>query len=264
MNDEVLALITDSKSILDNLVRNYSDLEKVLNVETQIPMPLKIKSKQFLENIKSSFDYATYALYTNQPSISKLDEKTNINNLNRLQFPNKKTRKDFNKFVNQYCFDEPFISIIHEAEKIQSYNLKSGEMNWFKMLNKLTNTNKHRYLSMQTGKVFIRGKSLTLNYNGQNVMMSDGFKIQWPGVAISDQSGSLSFGEAILHNLPNITGEYKLTQEFMFSDTRTLVIPTLVAIYNGTIEFMSNIYPAEQFEEFLLSDDAELTMMFDN
>lgn len=272
LNDDIKYLLLDAEKLLKEIIENYTVLEKDIGFEKVAPTALKIKTKQFLENIRSSLDYFAYYLFDNYCKDGLSNKEAN-QILRRLYFPTTSDKRQFSNVIKDSYpnLSEQCPNIIDAIEKVQKYNYGNNESSWLNLLVKLSNSNKHRYLSLQEGKVFIKGKNVGLNdVHGMNFILNDNLKIKWPGFTIheggvtmgdEDIKNGLSLGSAIQNESRHLSGNPILTCEFMFSMTRTMVTWTLTLIWNGCNELFQEIFPEHTFTELNYSENKDEIML---
>lgn len=223
-------LLTDSKELLSNIESIY----QTSLTNKDIPEILPLRIKQFIDNIRSSLDYAAFKIFTNycsqnipQDKLLKIEPK--------VYFPTKDTIEKFNSNI-----DSIFIGlrtsrndIVLLLENCQSFKTSS----WLSNLNILSNNNKHRDLTPQT-----RTETKEIK-----VTSPVGSSVFWNPSAVTFGSGVLINGVPMnpktqmpAYNSSNKV-EIKTWVGFKFTDLDLLVLPTLNAIYNEALSVIEQL-----------------------
>jgi hypothetical protein len=230
--NEIKYLLNDAKEALKFIEEFYQD--SLNNKEVSIALQLKIK--HILENIKSSLDYIAYHVFSELCS-EKIDSKFE-DHVRNLYFPNKRTPKEFDKYV-QSMFPGLVAAqpeIVEIFRSVQSF----GDITWYSDLNKLVNKNKHRFLTKQnrvqtthihSGKV---GGLILSNVSFTNVdvpIRVDNTPIDFVNPSPYDKNFNFS-----------------LEAEFLFEDINKPVLPTLYDIHTGATYIIKAIEKVLQGE----------------
>lgn len=208
-------LIVDSENLLKEIEMLYV---RDLRVGEDSPL-LRVRIKQFLDNMNSALDYAAFAAFTEYcaPRIKvekpeKLKQKER-----RVYFPCVKERSDFNKKISEnfeYLREEK-LQIVGIFEKYQPFPAKSK---WLDYLKELVNSNKHRNLTKQTMQHTQKINRIVAS-NGASIIN---------GTIISENGFSpFKFADENGNESPIIINDSEHIIEFMFSNIDQPVIPTL-------------------------------------
>lgn len=208
-------LIVDSENLLKEIEMLYV---RDLRVGEDSPL-LRVRIKQFVDNMNSALDYAAFAAFTEYcaPRIKvekpeKLKQKER-----RVYFPCVKERSDFNKKISEnfeYLREEK-LEIVGIFEKYQPFPAKSK---WLDYLKELVNSNKHRNLTKQT-------MQHTQKIN--RIVSSNGASIINGTIISEDGFFPFKFADENGNESPIISNDSEHIIEFMFSNIDQPVIPTL-------------------------------------
>lgn len=137
------------------LLENSKEMLSIINdfyikslEEKEISIVLKLKIKHFLEDIKSSFDYASFYIYKKY-CIDHIKAKPEDHE-RQVCFPVHHTEKRFNSFMMNIFpnLDKVNPNLISTMRRVQPF-LPDNEK-WYEIFNVLVNKNKHRYLTPQS------------------------------------------------------------------------------------------------------------------
>ncbi len=221
INDS-LFILNDAKVQLTLIEKFYSSSLK----EKHISPLLRLKIKHFLEDIRSSLDYAAFHIFT---TLFKDKISSDLKHHERIiSFPFRESEKKFDLYVSNafpgLSEEKPDILIIFK--ELQAFN-KNKNVEWFFNLNVLCNKNKHRHLVPQERKETSRIKYMVDNLGNTftNIYMTDVKSL----VEIDDIPIDLRKPNPFYHNV-NIES----WDEFYFEDFNQPVPQLLKGIYTGT------------------------------
>lgn len=222
-------LIEDSKNLLKEIESLYS--RDLLNGEDS-PL-LRVRIKQFLENINSALDYAAFSVFTEfcaerlkkeQPNKFAFKERN-------VYFPCKLKKGGDGGFLNYITDRFPYLEqenpiIIETFEKFQPFPAKSK---WLSYLKDLVNSNKHRTLLKQVQQQTTSINRLTAS-NGSSIV---------GGTIIGDFPFKFVNEDGSEATITSFDGDIKI--EFMFSNINQPVIPTLRRIIRSAPTVINDI-----------------------
>lgn len=217
-------MLEDSESLLDEATKMLMEIvvlyEKSLDKRI-IPNSLRVRIKNYLENIRSALDYPANYIFEfycaqNFPP-DKIERKRKS-----IYFPIRKTKTLFDTCINDdfkgLTTAKP--SIVSVFEKHQSFN----STNWLEILNHLNNSNKHRNLAIQ--ERIIKDRIIKI---GGITLTNCSFD--------NNKGGDIRIGRNIINmdedNIPKESHpEMKVSVrvDFVFKDLNISVIETLTEI----------------------------------
>lgn len=225
-------LINDSKNLLEEI--EYLYLHDI-NFGQDSPL-LRVRIKQFLENINSALDYAAFSVFTEYCAVRvKKERPTKFNNIERNVYFPCKVKKDGNGSFNKYI-DERFPFLVEEKPEIVDifamYQPFPSKSKWLLYLKELVNSNKHRTLLKQKSQHTTSINRLTTS-NGSSIS----------GITVVNSEDSLPFhfvnGDGSEEEMTNFNVEIKV--EFMFPNIDQPVLPTLNRIIRSAPSIIENL-----------------------
>lgn len=227
--------ISDAKLCLSEAQKMLVEIEEIYNknvYKEQLPPVLKIKIKNFLENVRSSLEYATnYIFYTYCASNYTNKKLAEISR--KIYFPIYDDKSHFDKCINnKFKGLSTNNEILELFEKCQPF---SGEK-WSRYLGDLCNKNKHVKLTKHN-----RTESGTIMY------FEDIFGVKIKNCTFSGcKHGMVYNGVPLNNNNINYNPYIKsfignINTEYIFEDTNTPVLGTLNEIMNGSKYFINSI-----------------------
>ncbi|MED4267317.1 hypothetical protein [Priestia megaterium] len=158
--------LEDSRILIDDAANLLEEIEILYARDIEIgedsPL-LRVRIKQFLENINSALEYAAFTAFTEFCADRVKNERANhFERIERNVYFPCKLQKDgdygFNKYMNErYPYlDQEKPEVIDVFEKYQPFPTRSK---WLSNLKDLVNSNKHRQLSKQSHR-----KSMHINH----------------------------------------------------------------------------------------------------
>ncbi|MDU2670409.1 MAG: hypothetical protein E7C49_00210 [Clostridium sp.] len=221
--NDAIGLLNSSKKMLVEIETLY----KPAVYDDELSFDLKVKIKNFLENIRSCLDYT--ANYTFDIHCKSNYSEKELKN-NKIYFPIFDGQSYFQKNIkNRFKGLELDSPIVNLWDKYQLYN----DIKWPKQLSKLTNKNKHIELIKNS-----RTESATIKHmqfggitfenctfeNGKHTICIDGKPL-----SIKD------FNNNPL--IKNFNGHIKAN--YTFGETNTPIIETLEEILNGATTYLT-------------------------
>ncbi|WP_336863684.1 hypothetical protein [Peribacillus frigoritolerans] len=158
-------LLHDAKRLLDEINHLYSD---AIHAE-EIPPILRVRVKQFLDNVNASLEFAAFEIFntycSEQVKQIKRKPKDFERHENSIYFPVWDSKTAFDNYI-----DTKFVSLRNEQPDIvailQKYQPFPTRPKWLRTLKDLVNTNKHRNLSKQSQRHVTHIKNLEI-HNGE-------------------------------------------------------------------------------------------------
>lgn len=144
--EDSLLLIEDSKRILEEIT-NIHNRDIVSGHDSPL---LRIRIKQYLENINSALDYAAFYIFKKYCAEHIMKEEPDKYSFreSRVYFPCLDDRKKFDNYINdrfKYLREE-HEELVNILARFQPFPARSK---WLKNLKLLVNDNKHRELMQQ-------------------------------------------------------------------------------------------------------------------
>lgn len=213
----------------EDMLSELSDILRDMPEDQIITPQVRIKIKNILDNCRAPLDYIANDIFNS--FCKKNYNKKELDRI-RIYFPIKDTKPKFKSLIEKnfkglYSKREDIVAAI---EIVQPFNdnlleCKNPEIYWLKILNDLTNENKHHKLSRNT-------KVKTTTFNGDFLGNSfNNFIIHGSGTHFSIDGSEHNFGESsFLEKYFNYKNEFNL----YFQDLDVAVIPTLTNILVNT------------------------------
>lgn len=228
--------LEDSKLLIEDSEKLLSEIKIIhdrdISSGKDTPL-LRIRIKQFLENINSALDYAAFHIFKeycakkiqeNEPGKFSFRES-------RVYFPCLDDREKFENYINdrfKYLKDENE-ELINILAKFQPFPTRSK---WLKNLKLLVNNNKHRELTQQKRQHSTQINRLTASNNSSI-----------SNLTIISEDGTLPF--VFLNNdgshaeIISFDGEIK--NEFIFPELQSPVLPVLVRMIKSAPTVVEDI-----------------------
>jgi hypothetical protein len=141
--------ISDARLLLQDAEKLYREIEVIHNTychQESIPPNIKLKIKQFLENIDSALGYEAFNIFSKYCTVppDKLEQHES-----KLYFPVRNSKKSYDQFIERWYpgLKEANPTIVAKIEKYQPF---PNQPTWLSRLKHLVNKNKHRNLTKQT------------------------------------------------------------------------------------------------------------------
>ncbi|MEZ0482659.1 hypothetical protein [Planococcus sp. SSTMD024] len=221
---------SESKLLLRDAEEKLKEIEilynKVFDNEGSTNL-LKMKIKQYLDNVFSALDYLAFSIFMeysakNVPSVAIEGHKS------KVYFPITESNKEFSKYVKR-----AFPGLIEEnpeiVEAIRKYQPFPGRSKWLKDLKVLANGNKHRNLTKHTQQrdTYIK-----------EIKFANGAVIKNFYVSSPDDILPFSGG-------PIISIEGSTEKHIMFADLEKPVLKTLKRMYASAPTIIEDIEKAK-------------------
>lgn len=220
--DESKFLLKNSKEMLEII----DDFYRKSLLDKEISIVLKLKIKHFLEDIKSSFDYAAFKIYKSYCLDHIKDKPEDHERV--VCFPVHFSEKKFNTFIKNIFpeLENANPKIVQLIKKVQPFEEKEE---WYKTFNSLVNKNKHRYLTPQTKnehtiiKTFDEKGLIRSQFPHGGIVIKNSKNVKVDGMDW-DQDKQLP--------IPSDSRGYLATTwvSFVFTELNKPVIPTLIEI----------------------------------
>lgn len=221
----------DIDSLVLNIQLEYKNIEDLYNSslhEKEVSSDLKIKIKNYLENVRSILDYCAH-------DIADIIGVTN----NIIYFPIVEKSSNINKFQGSVGRNLPKLYLVNKdlfdyIESIQPYN---QNYEWLADFVTVTNDTKHSQLTPQT-------KTETQRVISQHV---GGGSVSWDPSSVRFGTGVFINGAPVnpYNQLPVSTPETTVTKEvwidFKFNDSIS-ALPLLRKIYDEIPAIVESIY----------------------
>lgn len=225
--------ISDTRILLQDAKRLLGEIETIhdQNVNSEsIPPSLKLKIKQFLENIDSALGYEAINIFSKYCTVpeSKLELHES-----KLYFPVKDNKEAYHKYIDKWYpgLRENKPEIITTIGNYQFFHSNSL---WLSRLKYLVNKNKHRNLTKQSKKQ--RGRIDYMEDNMGNKFINCTFENVGTAVMVNgkplDPTKSNPYLRSFVGNIENY---------FVFSDIDQPVMNTLYEIYSGAENLISEL-----------------------
>lgn len=225
-------LINDSRELLQEIESLYL---QDISIGYDSPM-LRVRIKQFLENINSALDYAAFSVFTEYCAERVKQEKPHkfVNIEKNVYFPCKQKKEGqygFDKYIDERF---PFLKeekpeVVEIFSKYQPFPTKSK---WLFYLKELVNENKHRFLLRQN----IQHTNVINHLTASNGTVID-------SIAIITPDGSLPFRflneDGSEGTITSYDGE-KIV-ELIFPKINTPVLPTIKRIIRSAPTIISDL-----------------------
>lgn len=225
--------ISESRLLLQDAERLLLEIETIhnssLNGDSAPPI-LKLKIKQFLENIDSALGYIAFNIFSKYCTVpeDKLEQHES-----KLYFPVRNNQKAYDQFMDRWYpgLREVNPKIISIIQKYQPYPEQSS---WLSSLKYLVNKNKHRTLTKQTKRQsgyigymedIMGNKFINCTFNNANSFLNIN------GIPFNPLQPN-PYIKTFIGNIETF---------FVFSDINKLVLPTLNDIYAGSIGIMNDL-----------------------
>ncbi len=225
--------ISDSRYLLHDAERLLGEIGKIHNDSLKmdsIPPQLKLKIKQFLENVDSALGYEAFNIFSKYCTVpqDKLEQHES-----KLYFPVRNTKKSFDDFINRWYpgLKETKPEIITTLEKYQPFPNNSV---WLSRLKYLVNKNKHRNLSKQSKR-----QSGHIGYM-EDVMGNKFINCTFENVG----TALMVNGKAVDPSKPNPYIKQfigNVESYLVFSDLNQPVLISLKEIYSGAFAIISDL-----------------------
>lgn len=225
--------ISDSRILLQDAKRLLGEIETIHNEKVNndlIPPDLKLKIKQFLENVDSALGYEAFNIFSKYCTVpeDKLEQHES-----KLYFPVRNNKDSYDKFMNKWYpgLREEKPEIVTVLERHQPY---PGQSLWLSRLKYLVNKNKHRNLSKQSKR-----------QSGHIGYMEDIFGNTFTNSYFENVGTAIMInGKSIDPSKPNPYIKHfsgKIESYFVFSEINQPVLNSLKEIYSGAIAIITEL-----------------------
>ncbi|MCB5235518.1 hypothetical protein [Niallia circulans] len=224
--------LSDSKVLIEDAKNLLKEIELIYEIDLKngfVSPILRVKIKQYLDNILASLEYATYEIFSRYCAKYIPSNKLKWSE-SRVYFPSLDDKRKFDNYIN-----DRFPKLLDEKPEIvdilAKYQPFPTHSKWLKHLKLLCNNNKHRYLSNQTYQTNTQIKNLRFPEGGG----ISGFTIISQGdkspVAYNDQPLDL---ENPSNLPPGVNFNGSVVKDFYFTEINEPVLKTLKRIYRST------------------------------
>ncbi len=221
-------IMTDSKVLQFDAANILDEIEKKIYPQDissgEVSALLRVRTKQFLDNVMASLDYVAYTIYKEYCEVHISPNKRNKIE-RKVYFPVRNNEKLLNVYLSE-CFPrlrDDYPDVYKILVKHQPF---SSSPQWLKQLKDLTNENKHRNLSVQRRKNTTKIDYMA-DINGNELIGFESISYD-NGIAVSDGKQEIDLSKP--HpSIVAYSGTNK--RDIVFAKTDLSVLDTLREIF---------------------------------
>ncbi len=223
--------LTDSKILIEDAKNLLKEIEFLYERDLKngfVSSVLRVRIKQYLDNVLASLEYATYEIFSKYCAKHISSNKLKGSE-SRVYFPSLDEKIKFDNYI-----DNRFPKLVEEKPEIvdilAKYQPFPTRPKWLKHLKLLCNNNKHRYLSNQVHQT---------HTHIDNLRFPGGGGISGITLVTQGDTSPVAYGDYPLdlenpNNLPQgVSYKGAVVKDFYFAEINEPVLKTLKRIYRS-------------------------------